>query len=377
MRAELLSEIVKPAGTRAGANSKYKVYSVTKNNGFVPSDEYFSKQVYSRDLSGYKRVEPGDFAYATIHLDEGSVGIAPDDGLISPMYTVFRADSELVDPSYLLRYLKSPPALAQYGRLGRGSVHRRRSISLDALGKLFVPLPTLDEQMQITAILDRAEASVFARHLTINHLSQLRRAMLSEFSADSQAPMRELGDVAVFFGGGSLPQGFPFEGQAGGALLMRVSDMNTEGNEENIVSASEWSPSPGGRSSTVNAGAVLLPKRGASIATNKKRLSARVTTLDPNLMGVAPVAGVLDSTYLLEWFNSFDLRGITSGSSVPQLNKQDLAPLLIPVPRLDEQHRFALQVARVAKLQQVSRRALALQKELFSSLQHRAFRGEL
>ena len=50
---------------------------------------------------GYKLVEPGNFAYATIHLDEGSIGIAPERALISPMYTVFRVDESRVDPGYL------------------------------------------------------------------------------------------------------------------------------------------------------------------------------------------------------------------------------------------------------------------------------------
>lgn len=59
------------------------VYSVTKHAGFVPSLEFFKKQVFSRDVTGYKVVAPGDFAYATIHLDEGSIGIAPERGLIS------------------------------------------------------------------------------------------------------------------------------------------------------------------------------------------------------------------------------------------------------------------------------------------------------
>ncbi len=87
------------------------VYSVTKHDGFVPSVEYFKKQVFSRDLSSYRVVEPGQFAYATIHLDEGSIGIAPERCLISPMYTVFTHDAARVHPDYLLGLLNlNPPA---------------------------------------------------------------------------------------------------------------------------------------------------------------------------------------------------------------------------------------------------------------------------
>lgn len=136
------------------------MYSVTKHSGFVRSDEYFKKQVFSKDLSTYKLVHPGEFAYATIHLDEGSIGIAPELALISPMYTVFKVDETQVDSDYLVRLLKSDWALARYPLLGRGAIHRRMSISLQALGSLEIPLPPLPEQRRIAAILDQADRMV-------------------------------------------------------------------------------------------------------------------------------------------------------------------------------------------------------------------------
>ena len=85
MKPVALAELITGAGEKAGSETDLPVYSVTKHSGFVPSLEYFKKQVFSRHVEGYKLVEPGDFAYATIHLDEGSIGIAPERCLISPM----------------------------------------------------------------------------------------------------------------------------------------------------------------------------------------------------------------------------------------------------------------------------------------------------
>ena len=70
MRMVPLGEVIRPSGSRANGSEAYPVYSVTKHAGFVPSLEYFKKQVFSRDKSGYRVVKPGDFAYATIHLDD-------------------------------------------------------------------------------------------------------------------------------------------------------------------------------------------------------------------------------------------------------------------------------------------------------------------
>lgn len=185
MKEALLGELVRSAGGRAGSEVDLPVYSVTKHAGFVPSLEYFKKQVFSRDVQSYKLVQPGDFAYSTIHLDEGAIGIAPERSLISPMYTVFHARRELVDPSYLLRYLKSPRAMSSYERLGKGAVHRRKAISLEALGSLTVPLPDLDEQRRIAAILDEADnlrATTAARLIAIGALH--RSVFRSMFGPD-------------------------------------------------------------------------------------------------------------------------------------------------------------------------------------------------
>ena len=146
-----LGEICIETKARTGVED-VPVYSVTKHSGFVAN--YFKKSVHSKDLSKYKLVEEGDFAYATIHLDEGSIGIAPEQAAISPMYTTFRlTKTDRVDPFFLFLFLKSDWALAQYKLLGTGSVERRKSIKFKSLQNLKVPLPPLGEQKRIAGIL--------------------------------------------------------------------------------------------------------------------------------------------------------------------------------------------------------------------------------
>ena len=74
-----LGSVANPVKRKAKTGSLLPVYSVTKHSGFVPSLEYFKKQVFSRDTKGYREVQRGEVAYATIHLDEGSIGVSPED----------------------------------------------------------------------------------------------------------------------------------------------------------------------------------------------------------------------------------------------------------------------------------------------------------
>ena len=156
----------------------------------------------------------------------------------------------------------------------------------------------------------------------------------------SRWPTRALGSVARFYGGSSLPEGEPFGSQPDGYLLVRVSDLNLPGNEAFIRTAKLWSATPGPKSATCPPASLVIPKRGGAIGTNKKRITTRACALDPNLMAISP-SPELDIRFLYHWFLTFDLTEITSGISVPQLNKQDLRPLLLPLPPIAEQRRIA------------------------------------
>ena len=94
-------------------------------------------------------------------------------------------------------------------------------------------------------------------------------------------------------------------------------------------------------------------------------------------MAVAPDRRAVSAPYLFAWFQHFDLATITSGSSVPQLNKQDLAPLRIPLPPLSEQERFG-RFAGSAKLirERLDARLGGLER-LFATVSARAFAGDL
>ena len=86
-----IASFARESFTRNCTRGDIPVLSVTKHNGFVRADEYFSKTVHSSDTENYKIVQRGQFAYATIYLDEGSIDLLKDhdEGLISPMYMIF------------------------------------------------------------------------------------------------------------------------------------------------------------------------------------------------------------------------------------------------------------------------------------------------
>jgi type I restriction enzyme S subunit len=137
------------------------VLSCTKYDGLVDSLTYFDKQVFSQDTSTYKVVTRGQFAYATNHIEEGSIGYQDvyDKGLVSPMYTVFETNKN-VDDSYLYKVLKSVVYLHIFRANTSSSVDRRGNLRWKEFAKLPIPLPPIEEQKQIAAILTTARQEI-------------------------------------------------------------------------------------------------------------------------------------------------------------------------------------------------------------------------
>ncbi|TNM60554.1 restriction endonuclease subunit S [Aliirhizobium smilacinae] len=174
------SDIASDVSSRNRSRDEIPVLSVTKYDGFVPSEEYFKKKVFSADTENYKIVRKGQFAYATIHLDEGSVDRLTrfDVGLISPMYTVFEIDERQADPDFILRLFKFCATNGQFDALGNGGVNRRKSISFSTLGKLSIPLPPLHEQRRIAEILSSIDEAIAATRAVIEQTRKVKQGVL-------------------------------------------------------------------------------------------------------------------------------------------------------------------------------------------------------
>lgn len=175
-----LGAFARAVSERNGGRNCFPVLSVTKYDGFVPSNEYFTKTVHSKDTENYKIVRNGQFAYATIHLDEGSIDYLSDfeAGIISPMYTVFEVDETRVDHRFLLPLLKLLATRGKFDALGNGGVNRRKSISFKILANFPINLPPLSEQRRIAEILSSVDEAIATAQAVVEQTRTVRQGVL-------------------------------------------------------------------------------------------------------------------------------------------------------------------------------------------------------
>lgn len=154
-----VGDIAAERSERNDGEHSIPVLSCTKYDGLVDSLAYFGKRVFSENTANYKVVRRGDFAYATNHIEEGSIGLLShaDAGLVSPMYTVFRTDGQIA-PDFLFRLLKTETYRQIFASFTSASVNRRGSLRWKQFATIPLKLPRLAEQQRIDealAVFDR------------------------------------------------------------------------------------------------------------------------------------------------------------------------------------------------------------------------------
>ena len=93
-RVVSLGEVTKQITEKVGNREDVTVLSPINSGKFVLSEEYFTKQVFSKDLSKYLIVNPLSFAYNPARINIGSIGLNTFDfvGCVSPVYVVFECE---------------------------------------------------------------------------------------------------------------------------------------------------------------------------------------------------------------------------------------------------------------------------------------------
>ncbi len=175
-----IGEVAQSSSKTYSGEALPPVLSVTKHKGFMLSSDYFDRRVFSQNLEKYKLVNKGEFAYATIHLDEGSIDVLRNhsQGLISPMYTVFKAVN--INSDFLIRLLKSDLYIQKYSTLGQGSIDRRMSIPFSTLAELEIVYPPAVEQERIAEILASVDRLIELTTMKIDKLKALKKGIMQE-----------------------------------------------------------------------------------------------------------------------------------------------------------------------------------------------------
>jgi type I restriction enzyme, S subunit len=334
--------------------------------------EIGSKRVFS--------IEPGDLLFNIVFAWEGAVAVASEAerGMIgSHRFLTCVVDKSRADAKFLNYWFSRGEGRDKLLWASPGGAGRNRTLGIEKLAAIHVPLPLLDEQRHIVARIENLAAKIHEaqslRKLALLQIQSLILQHLAEVFA-SEAPQVHLGDEAIcaIVCGQHLS---PDEQASDGIpYITGPADFSNR-----TAMPSRFALSPRACS---EAGDVLLTVKGAGVGKANLAPDAR-TAIGRQLFALRPNPDRLDSLYL--WYviqyRLRHFREAITATTVPGIGRDDVECLKIPLPDLVGQR---LIVAEIECLQTKIDALKVLQNETASELGamlpaalDKAFNGEL
>ena len=350
-----LGDYIKEYSKKNKADEKIPVYSVTNTQGFC--QDYFGKEVASKDKTTYKIVPRGCFAYNPSRINVGSVDWQRNEErvIVSPLYNVFSVSKEL-DQEYLYYYLKSDFALQRIRVVATGSV--RDNLKLEMLKEFPISLPPKDIQKAIANNLDRVKRIIALRKIEIEKLDELIKARFVEMFGNPVAndmgwdtlPLENICKAIV-----DCPHSTPsYTNEDTGFMCIRTSIVKKNKilwDDIEYISEDEFAKRIQRKKPEI--GDIVYTREGAILGI------AAIIDRDCNValgqrsMLLSPDIDKCTSEFLCVAMNSDSfldnaLRGV-SGSASPHINVGDIKAFKMIMPPVELQNQFSDFVKQVDK----------------------------
>lgn len=334
-----------------------------------------------------QRVKAGDILVSTVRPNLNGVARVPanlDGATASTGFCVLRPKTVKLDASYLFHWVRSSAFVDDMVRKATGASYP--AVSDKIIGQSEIPLPPLDEQKRIAAILDQADELRRKRQRALDRLNQLGQAIFHEMFGDSTSNPKgwkedSLGSIVRK--GDKINYGVvqPGDDVEDGVPLIRVGDLlkpfidpsKTKRISTEVEANYKRSRLAGDEiliGCVGSIGTVALAHAGLKGA-NIARAVARVP-VNSELAEREFVAEMIRSPLVQRYFAA-ETRTVAQ----PTLNISLIVSAPIFVPPLQLQKEFVARISALRSALAGNGKSSVSLDELFSSLQHRAFRGEL
>ncbi len=370
-----------PKNIKDDAAVSFIPMSAVSEDGHIFFEE---ARTYGDVKKGYTYFERGDVLVAKITpcFENGKAAstemIQNKLGFGSTEFHVLRPSKDL-NPKYVF-YLIWSERFRKIGEKGMTGSAGQKRVPADLLRRLEIPLPPLDEQKRIAAILDKAVALRAKRRQAIALLDSLTQSIFLEMFGDPVSNPRgwELSKLGVI---GSLDRGVSKHRPRndprllnGSHPLIQTGDVSNSGG---YIRTYNYTYSDLGLSQSK-----MWPTGTLCITIAANIASTGILTFPacfPDSVVGFKSSKLGMSQYVRVWmsFLKHTLERIAPAVAQKNINLAILRDLDIPLPSDEALQRFNLAMERLASEQERLTLSSKYSDTLFASLQHRAFTGQL
>lgn len=390
-----LAELLEKTGSIDPTKEPQKTFtyidvSSVSNETFsiTETSKLLGKDAPSRARRG---VRTGDVIFATIRPTLKRIAIVPDEldhSVCSTGYFVLRSGAK-IDNRFLFYWLFSEEFQAEMEARQKGASYP--AVNDSDIRDQFVPIPPLDEQRRIVAVLDKAFAGIATATANAQKNLTNARALFERYldqvfgkPLDGWA-VRTIGEIAAIKGGKRVPKGYKLLSEKTPYPYISVADFSDDGSVDTkkiryvskeifdqirryIIRKEDLYVSIAG---TVGKTGIVPPTLdGASLTENACRL-------------VFNKGAVNRFVYYFTLTSSFKEQAIeqTRTAAQPKLALSRLQQISLPLPPESEQEqitaKFDYLAGMVRQVEATYQRKIANLTELKQSLLQKAFAGEL
>jgi len=270
---------------------------------------------------------------------------------------------------YFLRFYE-----LKLAAIGKGSTFE--AVNRNDLEEIPIPLPSLDEQKRIAAVLERADhlrrTRRFARALSDSFLQSVFLQMFGD-DLDLDKPQLRLGEVVTITGGGTPSRAVEayFQGQIPWLTSKDMRGLSIYDTQEHIT-----------EEAIKNSATKVVPVNSILMVVKSKVLMHRL----PLALSCVPLCHGQDiksiqcSDKVVPWFilyllkhNEANLLSQARGANTEGLNLSMIEEVFVPDVPLEKQRQFAAVVRRFERVRAGQIEAGRQAEHLFQTLLHRAF----
>jgi type I restriction enzyme S subunit len=260
-------------------------------------------------------------------------------------------------------------------------LHKRYWIS--KYSKVKIPLPPLDQQKKIAAILDAADTYRQKTKALITKYDELTQSLFLDMFGDpvknpkgwTMKPLKDFGKIVT----GNTPSR-KNDANYNDKFIEWIKTNNITTEFTNVTSAKEYLSEEGLLNSrSVKKGSLLVACIAGSIKSiGRAALTDRKVAFNQQINAIEPINNI-NSTFLyyLFRFSSNYIQSHASNGMKRMLSKGDFQKIKMIFPNIDIQNQFADSVKAIEAQKAQAQASLAQAEDLFNSLLQRAFKGEL
>jgi len=170
-----LGEVTTKIKEKVGSDD-YKVFSAVNTGNLILSEEYFDKQVYSKNIEKYIVVKQKEFAYNPARINIGSIGRNDFnyDGCVSPVYVAFKVEEGY--ENFMNMYIKSNRFNQWVLTLSSGSV--RQTLNYADFSIIKIAYPPKDLVNKFNKVYDNYYEVINYNNSVISNLENIRDILL-------------------------------------------------------------------------------------------------------------------------------------------------------------------------------------------------------